>query len=60
MTIEVKEVSENLKLEFVKLGPWCRLWIRDDSLWYPTVGWCPHQNIGGGECRDCSLVLEDD
>lgn len=63
MTIEVKEVPENLTLEFVRYTSNSRrLWIRDDSQWYPTIGWCPHPPIyaGGGECRACSLALDEE
>jgi len=59
MVINVIYEPADVICQFVRYGRGKRLWLRDDSSWYPSIGWCPHLNIGGGECRDCSLVLEE-
>ena len=59
MVIKIAYAEVPVVCRFVRYGRGWRMWMTDDN-WYPTVGWCPHINVGGGECRDCSLVLEDD
>ena len=57
MKILVQYIPDQVKCRFVKYNNGQRMWITDNS-WYPSVGWCPHLNIGDGECIDCSLVVE--
>lgn len=57
MTIAIKYIPENLTCGF-QFG---RMYIFDDSFWYRCVtNFCPHLDVGGGECRDCALVLDED
>lgn len=59
MVIPVTYIEENLTLKFMPYGfNTLRLWIRDDSEWFQSVGWCPHINMNGFECSDCALNVE--
>lgn len=59
--IEVDYIAENIGAEFVPYYPGKRLYLYDkDTNWYPALGWCPHRNLGWGECTDCALVLDED
>jgi hypothetical protein len=62
MKIAVEQVTDNITLEFAKYGNGQRMVVRDANPYasYPVLGWCPHTNLHGGECADCSLVLDDD
>lgn len=61
MNINVLDISTKTECKFVAVGSHQkRLWITEPDTWYRSVGWCPHYNIGSGECTDCSLVLETD
>lgn len=60
MNITVQYIEERLNCRFVPRYGKLHLWITDNNPWYKSVGWCPHLNIGGGECHDCALVLEDE
>lgn len=60
MIIPVEHVDETIICRFIPYAGGRRLWMRNDSLWYPSIAWCPHLNTGGGECTDCSLVLDGD
>ena len=46
--------------KFTNWGGGLRMYMQAKDSWYPSIGWCPHLDIGGGECRDCALVLEED
>lgn len=66
MKINVIDQSSEYKCEFVDVGDDKRLWIKetkryDDSfIWFPTFSkFCKH-NVVGGECINCSLVIEED
>lgn len=59
MEIQISYQEEQVVCAFAPYYPGKRMYMRTTDLWYPVVGWCPHLNLGGGECRDCSLVLED-
>lgn len=62
MVIAVKDMSEDYSLILMFMPYWkgLRLWIRNQSNWYPSIGWCPHVNITNDECLDCSLVLDNE
>ncbi len=61
MKIKVKYEEEDLILKFMPyFGNTKRMWIQTTDFWYPSIGWCPHVNLGAGECVDCGLVLEND
>ena len=60
MVINVVHEPTTIIAQFVRYGRGWRLWLRDDSQWYPSLGWCPHLHLGSGECLDCALVLEDE
>lgn len=60
MKIEVREVKDNLRLEFVRsfLGD-LNLWIRDLDDYGRTVSrFCPHLNVAWFECVDCNKNFE--
>lgn len=60
MTIKVKYDEKPVICKFTKDGDDLRMYMQTNDYWFPAVGWCPHLNLGGGECRDCSLALDDD
>lgn len=59
MKVEVRHINNVVACQFMPYGNGLRLWVTDDG-WYKSVNWCPHINIGAGECLDCALVLEGD
>jgi len=60
MTVKVKYEERPVNCRFIKLGNELRMYMRSNDYWCPSIGWCPHLDISGGECRDCSLVLDED
>ena len=60
MSINVVYVATDYLCQFVPYNQGKRLWITEPTAWYASVGWCPHLNIGNGECSDCSLIIEEE
>lgn len=59
MKIAIQYQPDNHTIEFIDTGLEKRMWLYDDSQWYRTLGhYCPHLNIRGDACEDCTLALD--
>lgn len=58
MKIKVKDESESYTVGFL----FGRMYIfNNDRLYYRTeTNYCPHFNVGYGECHDCALVIDEE